>query len=129
MGWWKLVLHGGHFEYVPGGFEYYAGGDSNGDGAVPLKLTDGMFRTSDLPFEERKDFHDEDLKNVSEQINKLLVDVQKKKPDTPLIIMRVPAGLFIRWKTGIYQKCPNPDDNVERKENLEDSEYAYLKLK
>jgi hypothetical protein len=126
MGWWKLVLHGGHFEYVPGGFEYYAGGDSNGDGAVPLKLTDGMFRTSDLPFEERKDFHDEDLKNVSEQINKLLVDVQKKKPDKRIAIMRVPNGLFIEW---MPLKCPSPDDNVEKKELKEDSDFDHLRLK
>jgi hypothetical protein len=120
--WRKLESHGGHHDCTAAG-DSCSVLPSNG-GGDPI-MVERMFRTSDLPFEERKDFHDEDLKNVSEQINKLLVDVQKKKPDKRLAILRVPNGLFIEW---MPLKCPSPDDNVEKKE-LTDSDYDKLRLK
>jgi hypothetical protein len=122
-GWRKLLHHGGHDDCIEAGSNCWTGIDSGGGDPIMIER---IFRTSDLPFEERKDFHDEDLKNVSEQINKLLVDVQKKKPDKRIAIMRVPNGLFIEW---MPLKCPSPDDNVEKKELKEDSDFDHLRLK
>ena len=121
--WRRYTSHGGHFDCAESGVQcWILEGSGDGD---PIMI-ERIFRTSDLPFEERKDFHDEDLKNVSEQINKLLVETRKKKLNMRMAIVRVPNGLFLKW---IPLKCPSPDDNVEKKELKEDSDFDHLRLK
>ena len=121
-GWRKLLHHGGHDDCIEAGSSCFA--------SVKEAFTDSVgvrfMVTSDLPIEERKDFHDDDLQRVSDEINKLLNDVGKKRPDKRLTIIRSPNGSFLQW---MHEKCPTPDDGVEKKEYLEDSDYDHLLLK
>jgi hypothetical protein len=120
-GWRKLLHHGGHDDCIEAGSSCFI--------SVKAAFEDNPISymvTSSLPIEERKDFHDDDLQRVSDEINKLLNDVRKKRADKRLSIMRVPNGLFLQW---MPENCPTPDDGVEKKEYLEDSDYDHLRLK
>ena len=49
--------------------------------------------------EERKNIHDDILVKLTDDINRLIHEAEKKRPDKRIGILRTPVGLFFRYNS------------------------------
>lgn len=68
--------------------------------------TDSWFVTTDVGLDERKEFHDETLSKLAEDVNRLFMQAMDKKKDNRIGIAITPKGMFPIW---IPNQCPNPN--------------------
>ena len=76
------------------------------------------FLHSKLPPEQRKEWHDEILVKLTDDVNNLLKEAQKQKRNKRLGMMITPQGFFFCWMENYHLKdktgaIPLTEDNME----------------
>ncbi|WP_458719535.1 hypothetical protein [Candidatus Nitrosocosmicus sp. R] len=78
---------------------------------------------------ERKNIHDDILVKLTDDVNKLIHEAQKKRPDKRIGILNAPSGLFFRYnshipptKEWLEEAIDVTDENVARLLKLPEDE-------
>jgi hypothetical protein len=116
MPWYKSVKIKGEIHCHEPGKKCHAGVVEEG-GGVDVDFI--HFLSSNIEPENRKEYHDEILVRLTEDMNRLIKEAQRKRPDRRLGIMTAPDGLFFCWMTNkplTDRKGATEinDDNIER---------------
>jgi hypothetical protein len=72
------------------------------------------FLSSNIEPKNRKEYHDEILVRLTEDVNRLITEAQRKRPDKRLGIMTPPDGLFFCWMASEPLTTKITDDNIEK---------------
>jgi hypothetical protein len=83
------------------------------------------FLHTDMTIEERKNIHDDILARLTDDVNQLIHEAQKKRPDKRIGILITPAGFFFRYNS---HTPPNKEETEKAIDVTDENVARLLKL-